>query len=238
LEITEGSVRVGGNLISSSQTLNNIGDSTNRWNDIYAKGAIRLGTGAGQEGAIRFNVLKQVLEFSNDGKTWVQLGDLGSQIVLSPEYPGAILFADSTDNSGSMTSDALEAAGGFKNYYEWVSDRTTPQDYDILVRVTLPSDFVSWKDDAVLLDFMTENSASLENNKVDMYLIGKNGVDAQVKDGISKLPGGWERVSIKGLDINDCNTAGDTCTLRISVTSSESYFVRVGDITLNYNRGL
>ncbi len=238
LEVGDESVNLKGSLLTKSDGIYNIGDNINRWNDIYAKGAIRLGSGVGKEGAIRFNVEKQMLEFSNDGQTWMQLGDLGSQMVLSPEYQGAILFADGTDNYGSMTSDAVETSGGFKNYYEWVSDRDTTQDYDILVRVTLPNDFVSWKEDAIYLDFMTENSASIANNSVDMYLIGSNGVDAQVEDGISKLPAGWERVSIKGLDIDDCNTAGDTCTLRINVSSSQSYFVRVGDITLNYNRGL
>ena len=238
LEVEEGSMRVKGNLLTSSDELNNIGEDTNRWNDIYAKGAIRLGSGAGSEGAIRFNVENQVLEFSNDGTTWVQLGDLSSQTVISPEYPGAILFADGTDNFGNMTSDAEESTGSFRNYYEWISDKETLQDYDILVRVTLPSDFVSWQDDAIYLDFMTENSASINNNKVDMYLMGSNGIDAQVNDGISKLPGAWERVSIKAIDINDCNSAGDTCTLRISLSSLQSYFVRVGDITLNYNSGL
>jgi len=238
LDVTENSVKVGGNLLTNSDTMNNIGDEVNRWNDIYTKGAIRLGSGVGKEGAIRFNVELQVLEFSNDGTTWVQLGDLNSQVVISPEYPGAILFADGTENFGSMTSDAEESTGMFRNYYEWVSDRETLQDYDILVRVTLPNDFVSWKEDAIYLDFMTENSASVNNNKVDMYLMGSSGIDAQVNDGISKLPGAWERISIKGLDISDCNNAGDTCTLRISLSSLQSYFVRVGDITLNYNRGL
>jgi len=238
LDVTENSVKIGGNLLTNSDAMNNIGDEVNRWNDIYTKGAIRLGSGVGKEGAIRFNVELQVLEFSNDGTTWVQLGDLNSQVVISPEYPGAILFADGTENFGSMTSDAEESTGTFRNYYEWVSDRETLQDYDILVRVTLPNDFVSWKEDAIYLDFMTENSASVNNNKVDMYLMGSSGIDAQVNDGISKLPGAWERISIKGLDISDCNNAGDTCTLRISLSSLQSYFVRVGDITLNYNRGL
>jgi len=237
LAVQESGLKITGNLLSDSLD-SNIGDTTNRWNDIYAKGTIRLGSGTGGEGAIRFNTQSRKLELSNDGITWVQLGDLSSQMVISPEYPGAILFADGTDNYGSMTSDAEQSSGSFRNYYEWVSDRETTQDYDILVRVTLPSDFVSWKEDAIYLDFMTENSVSITNNKVDIYLMGGGGIDAQVSDGISSLPGVWERMSIKGIDISDCSSAGATCTLRISVSSSLDYFVRVGDITLNYNRGL
>ena len=234
--VEQTSLKISGDLISSSIN-SNIGDSINRWNDIYAKGTIRIGNGVDAQGGIRFNTEKKVLEFSNDGQTWLQMGDLSSQTVISPEYPGAILYADGSDNYGSMTSDAEESTGTFRNYYEWVSSNEVSQDYDILVRVTLPDDFVSWKEDAIYLDFMTENSGSLINNKVDMYLMGSSGIDAQSKDGISAMPSTWQRMSIKGLDINDCNQAGSTCTLRISVTSSLDYFVRVGDITLNYNRG-
>jgi len=236
LGVTDSGVNIGGDLIATAGS-GNIGDSVNRWNDIYARGVIRIGSSNG-EGAIRFNVEKQVLELSNDGTTWVSLGDLGSQMVISPEYPGAILFADGSDNLGAMTSDAEESTGSFRNYYEWVSNKESLQDYDILVRITLPSDFVGWKENAISLDLMTENSASVNNNKINFTLMGKNGIDAEVKDGISTLPGAWERISISSTDITDCNNAGDTCTLRISMSSTMDYFVRVGDITLNYNRGL
>ena len=237
LKVEETGLKVGGDLIANT-TIGNIGDITNRWNDIYAKGAIRLGSGSGQEGAIRFNTESKRLELSNDGSTWVQLGDLTSQMVISPEYPGAILFADGSDNLGKMTSDAVESNATFKNYYEWISNKEVAQDYDILVRITLPNDFVSWKDDAIYLDYMTQNSVSVENNSVDVTLMGSSGVDAQSVDHISTLPGAWERMSLKSLDINDCNAPGDSCTLRISLTSSMEYFTRVGDITLNYNRSL
>lgn len=159
-------------------------------------------------------------------------------MTISPEYAGAILYADGSENNGRMTSDAIETNGTFKNYYEWTSDKETPQDYDILVSITLPSDFIGWNEDAISLDIMTENSASTENNKVNLSLLGNSGVDAQITDGISILPANWERIYIKGSDIDSCNKANSTCTLKISMYSKENYFVRVGDITLNYNRGI
>ncbi len=223
--------------ISTTGLLSDIGNTTNRWNDIYTKGTIRLGSGDG-EGGIRYNIETKKLEFSNDGLTWVEMGDLNSNMVLSPEYSGAILYADGTDNYGRMTSDAIEDSGTFQNYYQWVSDKDTLQDYDILVKITLPSDFGGWNEDAISLDFMTENSASTTYNNVGISLVGKTGVDSQVIGGISTLPANWERVSIKSSDISECNKAGDSCTLRISMSSKDSYFVRVGDITLNYNRSL
>ena len=237
LEIEEDNVKIAGDLLSLSVN-SSIGDSANRWNDIYAKGTIRIGSGTDGEGAIRFNVQTKTLEFSNNGVEWLSVGDLSSQMTISPEYAGAILFADGSDNSGVMTSDAVEESGSFKNYYEWVSNKDTPQDYDILVRITLPTDFLSWKEDAIYLDFMTENSVNTDNNSVGLSLIGNSGTDVQITEGISKIAGAWERMSIKGVDITQCNSAGGTCTLRISLTSSMEYFTRVGDITLNYNRSL
>lgn len=234
--VTKDGLSTSGTLLTSGM-FSDIGNSTNRWNDIYTKGTIRLGSGS-SEGGIRYNVEKKRLEFSNDGINWVEMGDLTSNVVISPEYSGAILYADGSDNHGRMISDAINIGGVFKNYYEWKSDRETLQDYDILVRITLPSDFVSWKEDAISLDFMTENSASIANNKVEIALIGDSGIDSEIKNGISKMPGSWERISIKAVDITQCKKAGDSCTLRLSMYSKENYYVRVGDISLNYNRGL
>jgi hypothetical protein len=234
--VSEENVRIGGTLLASSSG-SSIGNSANRWNDIYTKGTIRLGSGS-KEGGIRYNIEKGRLEFSNDGETWLEMGDFGAQMVLSPEYSGAILYADGTNNYGKMTSSAEDSSGTFKNYYQWISDRETLQHYDILVRFTLPNDFVSWNTQAISLDFMTENSATIENNKVEMSLMNSNGVEAELLNGISKLPGSWERITIKKDDILTCTEAGETCTLRVSMYSKENYFVRVGDISLNYNRGL
>jgi len=234
--VTQDGLTTSGTLYTSGM-FSDIGNSGNRWNDIYTKGTIRLGSGS-SEGGIRYNVEKKRLEFSNDGINWVEMGDLTSNVVISPEYSGAILYADGSDNHGRMTSDAINTGGVFKNYYEWKSDRETLQDYDILVRITLPSDFVSWKEDAIALDFMTENSASTTNNKVEIALMGDSGIDTETKNGISKMPGAWERISIKAVDITQCKKAGDSCTLRLSMYSKENYYVRVGDISLNYNRGL
>src|SRR5690606_38151929 len=58
-----------GTLLTSGM-YSNIGESSNRWNDIYTKGTIRLGSGS-SEGGIRYNVEKKRLEFSNDGTNWI-----------------------------------------------------------------------------------------------------------------------------------------------------------------------
>lgn len=238
LVVSNNLMKVTGDIISSSQS--DLGNGNNRWSDVYASGSIRLGN-SGSEGSIRYNIEKHQLEFSNDGTNWLSLGDLKSQNILSPEYAGAVLYADGTDNYGTMTSDVDDVDSKYLNYYQWTSDKSTLQDYDILVRITLPDDFISWNEEGITLDYVTENSASTENNKVDMYLYSQETnqtSDGQSLDNISKLAGQWQRVTIAGSNINECNEAGDTCVLRIVMSAKDNYYVRVGDIGLNYNRGL
>lgn len=238
LVVSNNLMKVTGDIISSSQS--NLGNGNNRWSDVYASGSIRLGN-SGSEGSIRYNVEEHTLEFSNNGVDWISLGDLKSQNTLSPEYPGAVLYADGSDNYGTMTSDVDDVESKYLNYYQWTSELSALQDYDILVRITLPDDFVSWNEEGITLDFVTENSASVENNKVDLYLYGSEtnqSSDVESKDNISKLAGQWQRISLKGSEIDKCDSAGETCVLKINMSSKDNYYVRVGDIVLNYNRSL
>lgn len=84
--------------------------------------------------------------------SWSLCGGSGSSatVTLVPEFPGAVFSPASGDgtNSGYMQSDyvtGLTAAQGYQhNFYEWSTDQTTAQDYDIIVRYQLPSNFTSF----------------------------------------------------------------------------------------------
>jgi hypothetical protein len=64
---------------------------------------------------------------------------------LFPEYPGAIITADGSNNTGVMTSDIEVEPGAtddyYYNYYEWVTSQETLQDYDIYVKWHVPDNF-------------------------------------------------------------------------------------------------
>jgi len=62
------------------------------------------------------------------------------RITLTPEYAGASLTGDGTNNTGSMTSDN-QTVSPYRNYYKWTNTQATAQDYDIWVTVPLPADF-------------------------------------------------------------------------------------------------
>jgi hypothetical protein len=206
--------------------------------DLNVTGVLELGT-TGDMGTMKYDSTNDQLQFTNDGSNWISMGDYTKEITLSAEYPGAILAADGSDNTGSMTSDAEGTSSDSMNYYEWSSSETTLQDYDIRVRFTLPSDFVSWDTDAVIFNYATETTSSADN-KADFYIYEESTatVDASFTDRVSSTAGVWGSATIPNTSLTDCDTAGETCVLILRSYSKNDNYTRIGDITLKYNREL
>jgi hypothetical protein len=61
-------------------------------------------------------------------------------VKLAPEFAGMVLNADGTNNSGTLNSGYDATAR--RNYYDWSTSQTTAQDYDIVVQVQIPDDYV------------------------------------------------------------------------------------------------
>jgi hypothetical protein len=211
----------------------NEGNMTTTGN-IVTEGTLSLGT-SGDQGSIRYNATDDVIEFSNDGSTWLPLGAATAKVVLSPEYSGAVLTADGTANTGTMTSDS---DANSKNYYEWNSSEVSLNDYDVRVRFTLPSDFDSWESTALTLNFVTEDTGTNSKADIYLYLASSGTVDDSAVDGASSSGGTWTSMSLQSADLNECDAANETCMLIIRMYSANDNYVRVGDIELNYNRSL
>ena len=86
---------------------------------------------------------------------WYVLDDTGVETKISgggttrdrefsfmPEFAGAVLDADGTDNSGTMT--AADDATQRMNHYNWTTSEATTQDYDLVLRFRLPPEFSEW----------------------------------------------------------------------------------------------
>jgi hypothetical protein len=233
-----GLLTLAGDFYAGSNNLYDIGNSTSRWKDVYTQGSLQIGAD-GDSGSIRYNTTTNELEFSNDGSTWISLGDAIKTTTISAEYPGAVMSADGTNNTGFMTSDAEGTTYESMNYYEWYSSETTLQDYDIRVRFTLPNDFASWSTNAFTFNYATEANTST-NNKVDFYIYEESTgtVDASSLGKYSVAAGVWTTTSIAGSGLTDCNAAGETCVVIMRMYSANDSYVRVGDIDVNYNRKL
>ena len=232
----------GGNLVKLQ---NNSTDMfvVNSTGDVLTHGTVEIEGGVlklGDNGNIRFNSVSEEVEISKDGgSTWVKVGGNSGKIVISAEYAGAVLSEDGTDNIGNMTSDNTGSTDNSMNYYEWTSSESTLNDYDIRVRMALPSDFESWGSGGVTVHYATE-SVSATSNKLSLYIFeqSKTTVDAQQENLVSTTAGVWATSKLNGSDLNECTGSGTQCILDIKVFSSLDNYVRVGDIVLEYVRTL
>lgn len=233
---------IGGDLIklqtdgSDVFVVNRVGDLTMSGNASVDGGTLTLGN----KGNIRFNNGTNQIEFSKDGGlTWIKVGDAISKIVLSAEYAGAVLTADGSNNIGSMTSDNTGTTSNSMNYYDWNSGELTLNDYDIRVRITLPSNFDIWGSGGITIHYATESN-NVANNKLDAYIFEQTQslVDASSENNVSDSAGVWKTTTISGSDLDQCVGANKTCLLNLKVSSLGDNYVRVGDIVLEYSRTL
>ena len=246
IQSNTGLLTLSGNFQGGTNNTYDIGSTSTRWKDVYTQGNVSIGAN-GDSGSIRYNTTNDELEFTNDGSTWIPMAGATRTEVLSAEYAGAVMAADGSSNTGSMTSDAeTTQANKRMNYYEWNSSETSLQDYDVRVRFTLPNDFDSWStSNAITFNFATEANSST-NNKVDFNVFEEeSSTFAKDENNYSSTAGTWTTSSIddsyligSGTDHAECDAAGETCVILLRMFSANDNYVRIGDIDLNYNRKL
>ena len=188
-----------------------------------------------------------------DGSTWLILAagttltGGNTSTIISPEYPGAVISADGTNNVGTLTSDREATGAGSLynfNYYEFSSGQTSLQDYDVYVRFRLPDNFASWTtSNTLVVDFETEDTNSA-NNKMDVTIYQDNDADTvSSATNVSNYASAWHSSQTGGTPVNftaaQLNTgltwsAGSIMTIKIKLYSKDNYFARVGSIKLDW----
>lgn len=170
-------------------------------------------------------------------------------MVISPEYPGATLSRDgSSATNGSMVSDNSFSGGAWRNYYEWTSSQATNQDYTIIVRVTLPSDFDGWQTGtcpgstcALEVAYQT-GLAATTNNGVSVLVNNSTDTPGTAVCTISEAAStSWASFGCTSSVLDDnvspeWDAAGETAVIRIKLkaNSTASALARAGDINLRY----
>ncbi|MEM3112596.1 MAG: hypothetical protein QXY90_06110, partial [Candidatus Anstonellales archaeon] len=160
------------------------------------------------------------------------------RITLVPEYPGAVLTGDGTNNNGTMTSDNTTAAGTkFRNYYNWANTQSTPQDYDIWISVPIPNDFAAMTATPTLsIDTYTSD---LTNGTVLVTVYDSQSTPVADCTDVSFTPTGsantWEtKTSTTCLDTGTY-TAGGIMTIKIKLTAAATNGItRVSTISFDY----
>jgi hypothetical protein len=170
------------------------------------------------------------------------------QISLTPEYPGAVMTGDGTNNIGSMTSDfcinrttapALSinvtgsncASDESRNYYQWTAQATN--DYDIWVRYRLPNDFTGFTNDNSIKMYGWRTTST---EKVRLSVYSASGVQCGSTTEINTTNTTWQQTALGGSGETTCGfVAGDTIIFRVSLeVGTNNNFARAGEISFDY----
>jgi hypothetical protein len=166
--------------------------------------------------------------------------------LLSPEFPGATLSGDGSQNIGTMTSDfcgntgtltlntGICNTGQVHNYYSWTTSQSAQEDYDIYARWQVPSNF----GDTAAFSFSGWRTAVGTNESITVTLYNSAGTScgSGTIGGATGTVGSW--VTAVNITYAGCTiTAGENMTFKttLSVPGSNTDFVRMGEITIGYN---
>jgi hypothetical protein len=149
-------------------------------------------------------------------------------LTLTAEFAGAVLDADGTANTGTMTA-AFEATQRF-GYYKWVTSQGTAQDYDIVVTVPVPDDFSAWTGSPTFWNYGNASST------MTVTLLDTAGTVATNYNASTLTTSTtWTARSVTTPAITGTYTQGSNMILRIHMTAAATTGdVRLGTITLPY----
>ncbi len=188
------------------------------------------------------NVTAAGLYYLDGTAVWRKSGGASGlqKVVLNAEYDGAVLNADGSNNSLNLNTKNF-GTPTFMNYYEannFNIDGGT-NDYDVIVRYTLPSNFSSWAaTNPIQISFQGTADASIE---ADVFEAGNATAlqDNAAVAGTGIVSFGTSNVVTTSAPLAAL-VAGDTMVIRINLTVTDvgtqtNSKIRIGDITVNYN---
>jgi trimeric autotransporter adhesin len=205
-------------------------------------------TNAEASGTVRIGNATNGAEFSTAGPVYRGTARPTKKVTLMPEYPGATLTGDGTNNIGTMTSDfcsgtsrlsinnTICAASDERNYYSWTAQATN--DYDVYVRYQLPSDFDGWASNSSI---QAVGWRTTSNESVTLAVFNSSGTQCGSTTTLNSSNTTWQQTAMTGSETTDtaCNTTnmapGSTILFRIRLTvGSNNNFARAGEIIFDY----
>ncbi len=148
---------------------------------------------------------------------------------LTPSFEGASYKADGADNIGQLTilyEDAVKS-----NYYAWSSTRPTLQDYDVMIPITLPQEFVRWQGSGALSVTYRTSTAASSDNAVDVALFDtiNAGVTLVGASNLSNVA--WTTATFNIGGTGTWN-AGGQFLIRLKVKAKDLQQIHIRDIKL------
>ena len=176
--------------------------------------------------------------YYNNGSAWISVNSNVSgntQDVLSAEYSGAVLDSTGTNgaNVGCLRSENTGAANNFRNTYVWESSEATLQSYNIVVRYTVPEEFLAIQTNWLSIDY--KMGAASGNNLT--FSVVKDDNTPVLNTTTPSNSTSWATETIGTNPLNPL-AAGDVLiiTMTLSANNTASAAMSVGDISFNYSK--
>lgn len=151
-----------------------------------------------------------------------------ANLFFAAEYAGATfdtINGASGAHWGNMTANN-SGTPSFMNYYEWTSEETTNQNYDVILRFKVPNDFSSWGTNTIANQSETGASVSVQVRNITQ------GVNITPLTTVTN--NAWTNTTLNLATLT--TNAGDVIVIIITLNSANLNYARVGDIDLIYNR--
>jgi hypothetical protein len=152
------------------------------------------------------------------------------ELTLHPQYEGAAFQGDGQENVGQMTLSYDNIH--LKNFYVWTSTRPALQDYDILVRVTLPSTFKRWNG-GIRLQYRS-TSADSADNTLAVQLYDTNGTPVTLTDATDLAATTWTETDMR-MGGSPVWTPGQECMIRLHLSARNDNQMQLGDLKLQFD---
>ncbi|NJP03781.1 hypothetical protein HC823_00665 [Candidatus Gracilibacteria bacterium] len=164
----------------------------------------------------------------------VPIGQASNQDVLSPRYPNSLFVSDGSDNQGEMHEETETIATEEKSFLRWTTWEATLQDYDTVIRYTLPDNFVSWDvTQPVSVEIKTDGTNVQSKIDITVEKDGVAGTDQISGTGIGLSENAWTE---KDFVLNGVTSwaPGDVLVLKIRQYAIDGFDSRVSDVFLRY----
>lgn len=159
------------------------------------------------------------------------------RVVMStynPGYQSVSYQGDASNNVGqlSVSHDNISK----RNFYIWTSTLSSLQDYDVILRVTLPPDFARWKNNALQVDYRS-TSADTANNQLDIEIYDTNGVPVTLSGSVSDLANtSWTTAEIEFAG-SPTWTAGQDMLVRFRPQARNTFQMQLGIVRTHFVTG-